>query len=196
VAALQDTCLRTGVPPPVIVSESGRAIASSSAALVFEVISTEPRGARGGASLPPVEEGLESGLGLGGLTTKSADETEESISSAFAKTTIDELRVMAPSSFLLHNFRAVLRDMTMANSDGNPATNIQESLNDAAQFRREADRLFKLGIMGLEGRAEAEELFASVRGFAFELARLVPEGEVPPMEVGMSPYSDCLLVCL
>ena len=52
-----------------------------------------------------------------------------------------------------------------------PAVSIQESLNDAAQFRREADRLFKLGIMGLEGRAEAEELFASVRSLAFELAR-------------------------
>ena len=36
VAALQDTCTRTGVTPPAIVSESGRAIASSSAALVFE----------------------------------------------------------------------------------------------------------------------------------------------------------------
>ena len=51
VAALKDTCIRTGIQPPVIVSESGRAIVSSSAALVFEVIETEPRGARGVARL-------------------------------------------------------------------------------------------------------------------------------------------------
>ena len=47
IAALKDMCTRTGTPAPVVVSESGRAIASASAALVFEVISTELRGARG-----------------------------------------------------------------------------------------------------------------------------------------------------
>jgi len=172
VATLQDTCTRTGVAPPVIVSESGRAIVSPAAVLVFDVISTEPRGARGltgakvGTRVSVKEE-------LGQSTYPS-----EAQSLPDNKPTIDELRVMAPSAFLLHNFRAVLRNM---GNDGT-AANIQESLNDAAQFRHEADRLFKLGIMGLEGRAEAEELFSSVRGTAFELARRAPEAESPSVE--------------
>lgn len=167
VAALKDMCTRTGVKPPVVVSESGRAIVSSSAVVVFEVISTQLMGPRVSA--------------LSDEELKMINRAIEKENASTAKTTVDQLRVMDPSSFLLHNFRAVLSNMITA-SDA-PMGNIQESLNDAAQFRQEADRLFRLGIMGLEGRAEAEELFASVRGLAFELARRIPEGEVPSKEV-------------
>lgn len=40
VAALMDACLLKGVAEPVIISESGRALASHSAVLVFDVIHT------------------------------------------------------------------------------------------------------------------------------------------------------------
>uniref|UniRef100_A0A7S0SGZ5 Arginine decarboxylase n=1 Tax=Mantoniella antarctica TaxID=81844 RepID=A0A7S0SGZ5_9CHLO len=178
VAALQDMCTRTGVAPPVVVSESGRAIASAAAVLIFEVTSTEPRGVRTGVA-PEPEEASQS-REEGSTTTRAAG----SASTA----TLDDLRIMTPSSFLLHNFREVLRSLEMAQhgvGGRSGAANVQESLNDAAQFRTEADRLFKLGIMGLEGRAQAEELFASVRGLAFDLTRRGrgPEGESPPMEV-------------
>lgn len=40
VAALMDACLLKGVVEPVIISESGRALASHSAVLIFDVIHT------------------------------------------------------------------------------------------------------------------------------------------------------------
>ena len=96
VAALKDTCIRTGIQPPVIVSESGRAIVSSSAALVFEVIETEPRGARGSSSV---------------VVGTDADQTfmETEHIERGSEAPIEELRMMAPGAFLLHNFREVLK---------------------------------------------------------------------------------------
>jgi arginine decarboxylase-like protein len=73
---------------------------------------------------------------------------------------------MPPSRFLLHNFREVARTLKTAET-----ANVQEAINDATQFRQEADRLFKLGIMGLEERAEAEELFCLTRARVFHIAR-------------------------
>jgi arginine decarboxylase len=58
VAALADACTRAGIEPPTIVSESGRAIVSASAALVFQIISTDPRGARGGDGTRVARAGL------------------------------------------------------------------------------------------------------------------------------------------
>ena len=58
-----------------------------------------------------------------------------------------------------------------------------ESLNDATQFRQEADRLFKLGIMGLEDRAETEALYASVQKTAFSFALRDSEGRSPLVDV-------------
>ena len=40
VAALMDACLLKGVAEPVVISESGRALASHSAVLIFDVIHT------------------------------------------------------------------------------------------------------------------------------------------------------------
>ena len=138
---IRDRCTRTGTPAPVVVSESGRAIASASAALVFEVISTELRGARGSRKQL--------------LNAERSFDADGRSSHQQKRPTIQELRAMAPSSFLLHNFREVLVEMSSKS-----ATMTQESLNDAVQFRQEADRLFKLGIMGLEERAEVEDLYS------------------------------------
>ena len=171
IATLHETCTRTGVAPPVIVSESGRAIASPAATLVFDIASTEPRRA-GGLVGARIGTGAEVEEELGRPQHPAA-----AWSPPGSNPTIKELRVTAQSAFLLHNFRAVLSDIITA-SDGTNSK-MQESLNDAAQFRQEADRLFKLGIMGLEGRSEVEELFASVRGLAFELTRRAPTGEAP-----------------
>ena len=167
VAALKDTCIRTGIEPPVIVSESGRAIVSSSAALVFEVIDTEPRGARGSSSAV-----------VGTDADQTFLETEHIERGSEAMPSIEELRMMAPGAFLLHNFREVLKHLSCGS-----ATSAQESLNDATQFRQEADRLFKLGIMGLEDRAETEALYASVRETAFLFALRDSEGRSPLIDV-------------
>ena len=167
VAALADACTRAGIEPPTIVSESGRAIVSTSAALVFQIISTDPRGARGG-------EGTETGLEMdAALGTKSAPVGSVGGAGDAVPTrnpppppTLEALRSMPPSRFLLHNFREVARSLETAET-----ANVQEAINDATQFRQEADRLFKLGIMGLEERAEAEELFCATREGVFEIVR-------------------------
>ena len=160
VAALQDVVVRTGVEPPVIVSESGRAVVSHSTVLVFEVVSTDPRGGNRGKG----DEGDFDDL-----------ENTENVSSPLS---LDDLRVMPPSEFLLHNFREVLEGLR----DESP--NIQEALNDAKQFRVEADRLFKLGIMDLPQRAEAESLFSECRELVFEIAASVNiSGTSPPVDV-------------
>ena len=150
VAALADACARAGIEPPTIVSESGRAIVSASAALVFQIVSTDPRGARG------TREANE-------VAFFRARETEDD---KIETPTLEALRSMPPSRFLLHNFREVARNLRTAET-----ANVQEAINDATQFRQEADRLFKLGIMGLEERAEAEELFCATRARVFHVAR-------------------------
>lgn len=163
VAALADACTRAGIEPPTIVSESGRAIVSASAALVFQIISTDPRGARGGDGTL-VASGTETDH-----ETDAADVGSARLAVATEappRPTLEALRSMPPSRFLLHNFREVARSLATAET-----VNAQEAINDATQFRREADRLFKLGIMGLEERAEAEELFCATREGVFEIAR-------------------------
>jgi len=163
VAALADACTRAGIEPPTIVSESGRAIVSASAALVFQIISTDPRGARGGDGTR-VASGTETGF-----ETDAADVGAARLAVATEappRPTLEALRSMPPSRFLLHNFREVARSLATAET-----VNAQEAINDATQFRREADRLFKLGIMGLEERAEAEELFCATREGVFEIVR-------------------------
>ena len=164
VAALADACTRAGIEPPTIVSESGRAIVSASAALVFQIISTDPRGARGGEG---AETGHETDAALGtGPASVSAAGLAAPNRDPPPPPTLEALRSMPPSRFLLHNFREVARSLETAET-----ANVQEAINDATQFRQEADRLFKLGIMGLEERAEAEELFCATRGRVFDIAR-------------------------
>lgn len=141
-------------------------------------MSTEPRGARVDSLTGDDEESTRTSTRPARAVGDADGETIPA-----AKATVEELREMAPDAFLLHNFRVVLRDMIAAEAGPGPSASVQESLNDASQFRQEADRLFKLGIMGLEGRAEAEELFASVRSLAFDLARRAPRGESPPAQV-------------
>ena len=163
VAALADACARAGIEPPTIVSESGRAIVSASAALVFQIVSTDPRGARGSRAGNEYKRGAETVRdpfatdGRNPATEKEDEKTETP--------TLEALRSMPPSRFLLHNFREVARTLKTAET-----ANVQEAINDATQFRQEADRLFKLGIMGLEERAEAEELFCLTRARVFHIA--------------------------
>lgn len=164
VAALADACARAGIEPPTIVSESGRAIVSASAALVFQIVSTDPRGARGSREANEYKRGAETvrdPFATDGETPFTEKEDEKTLTP-----TLEALRSMPPSRFLLHNFREVARTLKTAET-----ANVQEAINDATQFRQEADRLFKLGIMGLEERAEAEELFCLTRARVFHIAR-------------------------
>ena len=171
VAALQDTIMRTGIKPPVLVTESGRAIVSAADVLIFEVVSTEPRGA-----MPSFDDEYPCHLNKGSTVSKVHVEDAS---------LMKDLSSVEPSSFLLQNFQSILGSMTIINQPGQQnISKIQESLNDAIQFRQEADRLFKLGIMSLEGRAEAEELFSSIRSLALDFARTIPDTNIFPTEVG------------
>jgi arginine decarboxylase len=187
VAALQDVVVRTGITPPVIVSESGRAVVSHSTVLVFEVVSTDNRG---GTVETREGGGVFDDLSSFDLDRDGTDENALETAKNPKPLTLDELRVLPPSEFLLHNFREVLNGLRRENflhatrgDDGlgnnthkglgnNPQKpNLQEAINDSKQFRLEADRLFKLGIMGLENRAEAEFLFSKCRARVFDIAK-------------------------
>ena len=187
VAALQDVVVRTGITPPVIVSESGRAVVSHSTVLVFEVVSTDNRG---GTVETREGGGVFDDLSSFDLDRDGTDENALETAKNPKPLTLDELRVLPPSEFLLHNFREVLNGLRRENflhatrgDDGlgnnthkglgnNPQKpNLQEAINDSKQFRLEADRLFKLGIMRLENRAEAEFLFSKCRARVFDIAK-------------------------
>lgn len=109
VAAVQDACKAKNVPVPVLVSESGRALASHQSVLVFDV------------------------MGVSGL----------------------QLDIPAPADRQEHQIvRNLWETYTNINSD-----NVQETYNDAFQFKEEALSLFALGYLSLGERARVESLY-------------------------------------
>jgi arginine decarboxylase-like protein len=88
---------------------------------------------------------------------------------------------LSPSKFLLYNFHLVVNEALPP--DAESFQRIQESVCDASQFRCEADRLFKLGIMNLNERAEVEDLFAAMRDLAKRRLQAESVDEIAPVQV-------------
>ena len=149
VAALADACTRAGIEPPTIVSESGRATSPRPPRWCSNHLHGPERraggegrtGSRAGAGTNPRPRLGPRRAPRSG--TSSAPTWRRSLDAAVA--------------FLLHNFREVARSPEAAET-----ANVQEAINDATQFRRRRTGCL-LGIMGLEERAEAEELFCATR---------------------------------
>ena len=168
VAGLKDMWTRTGVKPPVIMTESGRAVVSYAAVLVFQIISAEPKGARP-SSLPSFD------------SEPASLKPGNAHVSSFQESTSEELHTLSPSKFLLYNFHLVVNEALPP--DAESFQRIQESVCDASQFRCEADRLFKLGIMNLNERAEVEDLFAAMRDLAKRRLQAESVDEIAPVQV-------------
>lgn len=179
VAALLDACLMKGVPQPVVVSESGRALASHHSVLVFDVLSAKchseekaerdlrvlAENAAGDLGIPPgpgavrargPEEG--EGLPLGGLRSLARHKGAQ----------------RGAGEYLLSTFHQVY--------DTIDESNFQEAYNDARQFKMEAGALFKLGCLSLEQRAQADALHEAVCHKVLSQGRRQPKGPAAASE--------------
>ena len=125
-----DACILKGVPHPIIVSESGRALASHQSVLVFDVLGATLRS--GKTSLVKLKD-LEKDRSSNGASTNGTHD---------------------PGTYLISTFREVY--------DGLDERNLQEAYNDSKQFKMEAARLFKLGCLSLEQRAQADAIYDAI----------------------------------
>ncbi|KAG0615464.1 hypothetical protein M758_5G043300 [Ceratodon purpureus] len=135
VAALMDACVLKGVAEPVVVSESGRALASHSSVLVFDVLHAHHHIKKPGRVDKVLEEErlqLDP-LSNGHVSTSQSHDAGE---------------------YLLSTFHQVYATLELGNA--------QEAYNDAKQLRQEAGSLFKLGCLSLEQRAQADILYEKV----------------------------------
>lgn len=145
VAALVDACILKRVPQPIIVSESGRALASHQSILVFDVLSSSQRSEISSLrNLHLLAENCTSS------SEQSADQMKErqSFSNGPMNCSPD------PGKYLLSTFYDVYNTLDRHN--------VQEAYNDAKQFKLEASRLFKLGGLSLEQRAQADALYDAI----------------------------------
>ncbi len=92
-----------------------------------------------------------------------------------------ELRVTEEDPRILQNLSEVLQTAT--------PDNIQEVYHDALQFRDEANTLFNLGMLDLEQRALAEDLF---RHCCHKILGLLDDSLIPPEEIALlqKPLAD------
>ncbi|MHC4938349.1 MAG: biosynthetic arginine decarboxylase [Planctomycetota bacterium] len=130
VAAIQESCDKEGVPHPVIMSESGRALVAHHAVLVFDVLDRHTV-TPGDPEAPPAD---------------------------------------APDVVrnLFETWQSIQR------------RNLLEPYHDAISLRDEAQQLFNLGFLDLEGRAQAERLFFTC---CMRLARLLTHQPRVPEEL-------------
>uniref|UniRef100_A0A7I4B0J6 Arginine decarboxylase n=1 Tax=Physcomitrium patens TaxID=3218 RepID=A0A7I4B0J6_PHYPA len=138
VAALMDACLLKGVAEPVIVSESGRALASHSSVLVFDVLHA-PHHTKNPAS----------------AFLDNVSEAEDLHLDSFRNDYASNPQSQDAGEYLLSTFYQVCATLELGN--------IQEAFNDAKQLRQEASSLFRLGCLSLEQRAQADVLYEKAR---------------------------------
>ncbi|WP_019507534.1 biosynthetic arginine decarboxylase [Pleurocapsa sp. PCC 7319] len=131
VAQVKDACDLGEVPVPILVSESGRAIAAHQSVLIFDVL--------GSSNIPlldiqPPEQGAP-------LVIRNFWDTYQSID----------------------------------------ASNLQETYNDALQFKQEAFSLFNFGYLSLAERAKIEELYW---GSCHKIAAIIANYDYVPDNLG------------
>ncbi|GLJ41046.1 hypothetical protein SUGI_0849780 [Cryptomeria japonica] len=143
IAALRDACFLKGISQPVIVSESGRALASHHSVIVFDVLSVSQR------MQPKFISKQESS---GTTIVQSIDKADYSGSIMHAN--INDQEDCNPGDDLLSSFHEVSRTMCQQN--------LLEAFNDAKQLKQKAETLFKLGFLSLEDRAQMETLYDAI----------------------------------
>ena len=137
VAALQDACSRAAAPPPTVVSESGRAIASHHSVLIFDVVGiqdTADRHIPGEVGAPSDQQPT---------AAASGGDSEDALAG----------RAGVPGGLILSTFQEVL------DASGAGLAGSQETRTDAEQLLGEARAAFKLGVISLPELAQAEMMY-------------------------------------
>eukprot|EP00850_Spirogloea_muscicola_P018634 SM000173S03003 [mRNA] locus=s173:178521:182384:+ [translate_table: standard] len=155
VAAVLDACTVKGVRQPVILSESGRALASHHSVLVFDVLGVTQN------SEERALENLNTMSPPGKLLVDSDSSKAVGNGQAAGGITSGHASHLTAGEYLLHTFEEVHNSMKPGN--------FQEAFNDAKQFRAEAAQLFRLGCLTLEQRARVESLFQARTAAHWEL---------------------------
>lgn len=162
VVALRDACLLKMVSQPVIVSESGRALASHHSVIVFDVLSASQRTApKSMGNLECLDESRVQKFTVIDKTAYSG-----SIVPYHTNTKLQE--DCNPGEYLLSAFHAINKTICQQN--------FQEAYNDAKRLKREAHGLFKLGFLSLEHRAQVEAVYDAI---SFNVLKLCRDSELP-----------------
>ncbi|GAB4817650.1 hypothetical protein N2152v2_004696 [Parachlorella kessleri] len=138
VSAMQEVCIQRDIPAPTILSESGRALASHHAVLVFDVL-TKP------CTLHESNKRKEEGRVLERMRSISDDNSLTRQLTLAAR--------QSKGQFLLTSFKEVFDAIWPDDSS------LREAFTDAVYFKDEALRAFKLGVLSLEERAEIETMY-------------------------------------
>ncbi|CAI5982848.1 unnamed protein product [Closterium sp. NIES-65] len=166
VAAVVDACLLKGVKQPIILTESGRALASHQSVLVFDVLS---------ANIFNESHALQNFQMLGPDSADQVVPPEQFTGGDKPKPRKARHGRLenGAGTYLLRTFHEVLETMD--------ETNFQEAYHDAKQFKAEATALFKLGCLTLEQRAQADSLYQvichEVLRFARETGEMADDAE-------------------
>lgn len=162
VVALRDACLLKGVSQPVIVSESGRALASHHSVIVFDVLSVSQQSAA--KSMGNLESLGESRVQRFTIN----DETVFSGSVVPYHTNTKLRKDCNPGEYLLSTLYNIKKTICQQN--------VQEAYSDAKRLKREAHSLFKLGFLSLEHRAQVEDVYDAI---SFSVLKFCRDSELP-----------------
>ncbi len=188
VGAVGEACSTRGVAAPTLVSESGRALGSHHAVVVFDVIQkniAEDAGdavcttttTRFGADTNPTT--MEDQEATSAAKSLIFSPTTTSLHSPLQRCSLAEQGTAKPSptsqavknistkaTFLLTTLRQLLDSM------GPTASSLRGALRDAAYFKEDTLRAFKLGLLTLPDKAAVDELVDAISTRARELATL------------------------
>jgi arginine decarboxylase len=181
VNAVGEACASRDVVPPTLVSESGRALASHHAVVVFDVIQKTFEDAGEAAAVGTPSHSIEDNgdsfqeATSGSAKSVSFSPTTASLHSPLLRCSLAEQRqsnnismhkLSPKANFLLSTLRQLLDSM------GPTSVSLRGALRDAAYFKEDTLRAFKLGMLTLPDKAAVDELVDAIATRSRELATL------------------------
>ncbi|KAL6771085.1 hypothetical protein ACKKBF_B33855 [Auxenochlorella protothecoides x Auxenochlorella symbiontica] len=164
----QEVCVHRGIPPPTLISESGRAVASHATVVVFDVVNHPVR----------CEE-----------LREEEEEVVDSVEFSLDRPLTKQLKAAASRGkgrYLLTTFKEVFDNITA------DAFSLRESYSDACYFKEDALRAFKLGVLSLVERARVDVMFDAtcdrIRTLAGEHSLPLPDALQPTAVPGVRLY--------
>ncbi|KFM25670.1 Biosynthetic arginine decarboxylase [Auxenochlorella protothecoides] len=163
-----EVCVHRGIPPPTLISESGRAVASHATVVVFDVVNHPVR----------CEE-----------LREEEEEVVDSVEFSLDRPLTKQLKAAASRGkgrYLLTTFKEVFDNITA------DAFSLRESYSDACYFKEDALRAFKLGVLSLVERARVDVMFDAtcdrIRTLAGEHSLPLPDALQPTAVPGVRLY--------
>lgn len=167
VGAVGQACAARRVAPPTLISESGRALASHHAVIVFDVM---PSGEGGAEDAGAAVAHSRSGSADAAEGTAAAPSPSGALYSPLQRFSLGEASAGGKGAFLLGTLRRAREGLS-----ADPAA-LRAALRDAAYFKDDALRAFKAGVLSLGDRAAVEE---AADGLAVAVHRLAAAAGVP-----------------